>query len=381
MSAPFALVGARLFDGARFYDDRALVIAGGRVVAIAPLADAPARRVAVEGLTLAPGFVDWQVNGGGGVMLNGDPTPEGVAAIACAHARFGTTALTPTLITDTPAATRAAADALAASQATPGVVGAHFEGPHLSLARKGAHDPALIRPIAAEDIALLTRRDMGRVVATVAVESVAPADIAALAAAGVMVSLGHTDATHAQALAAFDAGARAATHLFNAMSGLDHRAPGLAGAALERRDVFVGLIADGWHVHPCALRIALRAKGARATLVTDAMASACGGGDVFTLNGRTVTRRDGRLTLADGTLAGSDLDMASAVRFSVRELGVSLAQALRMASLHPARLLGLSGDRGRLRPGARADIVALDAGLRAARVWIGGRDVAEIWPA
>jgi N-acetylglucosamine-6-phosphate deacetylase len=173
---------------------------------------------------------------------------------------------------------------------------------------------------------------------------------------------------------AFDAGARAVTHLFNAMSPLGHRAPGLVGAALDHPDVWCGLIADGWHVHPAAIRAALRSKPGRITLVTDAMPTVGWDGAAFALNGREVRRVDGRLTLEDGTLAGSDLDMASAVRFMVRQVGADLGDALRMASRHPAKLLGLT-TRGHLHPGARADIVALDAGLHARRVWIGGVEV------
>jgi len=378
MSA-FALIGARIFDGDKVHEDAAVVIEDGRIAAIAPLSEAPATRIEAEGLLLAPGFVDWQVNGGGGVLLNETPTPEGIAAIARAHARFGTTALTPTLITDAPEVTHAAADAVAEAlkSGLDCVVGVHFEGPHLDPRRKGAHEARYIRPMEAADRALLSRADLGRVIATVAPESATNEDIAALAAAGVLVSLGHTDATYETAMAAFEAGARAVTHLFNAMSPLAHRAPGVVGAALDHAEVAVGLIADGWHVHPAALRLAVRAKApSLATLVTDAMPTVGVAGDAFELNGRTVTRRDGRLTLADGTLAGSDLDMASAVRFMTRHVGVPLEEALRMASLYPARLLGL-GDRGRLTPGARADIVALDDDLNAARVWIGGREIGK----
>jgi N-acetylglucosamine-6-phosphate deacetylase len=375
--APFALVGARIFDGERFHDDRALVLAEGRVAAIVALADAPAAREALDGMLLAPGFVDWQVNGGGGALFNAEPTPEGIARIAASHARFGVTAMTPTLITDAPAVQRAAADAVAAALAarTPGVVGAHFEGPHIAVARKGAHEAAHIRPPDPSDLRLLTRRDMGRVVVTLAPETAHVDAVAALSRAGVRVSLGHSDADYDAAMAAFHAGARAATHLFNAMSGPDKRAPGLVGAALDSPGVAVGLIADGWHVHPAMLRLALRARpGGLATLVSDAMPTAAGGPDAFDLGGRRVTRRAGRLTLEDGTLAGSDLTLDAAMRFAVDRLDAPLDEALRMASTYPARLLGLPG-RGQLTPGARADIVALDNTLRPAQVWVGGRGV------
>ncbi len=363
-----AIPAARIFDGERFHDRATLRVENGRIAAIDPGGDGD--------LTLAPGFVDWQVNGGGGALLNDDPSLATVRAIAAAHARFGTTALLPTLITDVPDATRAARAAVTAALAAgvPGVVGVHFEGPHLSFARKGAHDPALIRPMTGADRAFLAAPAPGVTLTTVAPESATAEDVRGLAAAGVVVSLGHTEARYEEAAARFAAGARAVTHLFNAMAPLGHRAPGLIGAAFDHPEVFCGLIADGWHVHPAAIRAALRAKPGRVTLVTDAMATVGGQGDAFLLNGREVRRAEGRLTLADGTLAGSDLDMASAVRFMVAEVGADLAEALRMASTLPAALLGLP-TRGHLRPGARADIVALDAALNVRKVWIGGEEV------
>lgn len=349
------------------------MVQDGRIAAITPLAEAASPRIDADGLLLAPGFVDWQVNGGG-VLFNENPTPEGIAAIARAHAGFGTTAMTPTLITDAREVAAQAAEAIAATR-DECVVGVHFEGPHLSGARKGAHDARFIRPMQLADLELLSRRDLGKVIATVAPESAGLDDIGALAKAGVLVSLGHTDADYQTAMKAFDAGARAVTHLYNAMSPLTHRAPGVVGAALDHPDVTVGLIADGHHVHPAALRLAVRAKReGMATLVTDAMPTVGVDGRSFELNGRTVTRRDGRLTLDDGTLAGSDLNMASAVRFMVGQVGTPLEDALRMASLYPARLLGLR-DRGHLTPGARADIIGLDQDLTVRRVWIGAREI------
>ena len=369
------LRAARIFDGLRLHEEAAIVIRDGRVAAVVPRAEAGARAVNLGDATLAPGFVDWQVNGGGGVMLNDDPTPEGVAAIARTHAGYGTTALLPTLITDAPAVSDAAAEAVAAARRAgmPGVVGIHFEGPHLSLARQGAHEAGFIRPLEESDHVRLTRGDLGQVVTTLAPENATMADIRQLAGAGVIVSLGHSDCDHATASRAFAAGARAVTHLFNAMSQFGHRAPGLVGAALEREDVWCGLIADGHHVHPAACRVAIRAKPAgRITLVTDAMATVGTDLESFELNGRRISRLNGRLELADGTLAGSDLDMASAVRFAVDRLGLVPEDALRMASLYPAQMLGIDTDHGHLQPGARADIVALDPDLMPVAVWIGG---------
>jgi N-acetylglucosamine-6-phosphate deacetylase len=335
----------------------------------------------LEGGIVAPGFVDLQVNGGGGVMLNDRPSVETIRTICAAHAPSGTTALLPTLITDTPAITEAAiaAGRQAAAENIPGFLGLHLEGPHLSVARKGAHDPKLIRPMTETDRKALieARKALPVLLTTVAPESVEPGQVAALAGAGIVVSLGHSDAGYATARAYAEAGAAMATHLFNAMSQIGNREPGLAGAAIDFGGLHAGLIADGIHVDPATIGIALRAKRGpgRIFLVTDAMATIGTDMSAFTLNGRTVYRRDGSLRLADGTLAGADLDMISAVRFVHRTIGVDLGEALRMASLYPAQAAGQAHRLGRLTKGFAADIVALSDALDVKGVWIGGEQV------
>ena len=370
--------GADVFDGARLHAGAALVVEDGEVAGIVPPDEAPAGpRVRLNGGVLAPGFVDLQVNGGGGVMLNDRPDLAGIRAICAAHGRLGTTGLVPTLITDTQAVTRAAVEGgLAAAEArVPGFLGLHLEGPHLEVQRKGAHDPALIRPMQADDLAMLcdAARRLPALIVTVAPESVSAAQVAALAAAGAVVSLGHSDTAAAGAEALFAAGARMVTHLFNAMSQLGNREPGLVGAALTADAVRAGLIADAVHVAPATMRLALAAKPTDGIfLVTDAMAVA--GTDLaeFTLNGRRILRRDGRLTLADGTLAGADIDFAGAIRVLVGQVGLTLPQALRMATAVPAACLGLGDRLGRLAPGLPADLVHLDGGMALAGVWRGG---------
>jgi N-acetylglucosamine-6-phosphate deacetylase len=383
MSAIFALGGARIFDGDAWHDDAALVVRDGLVEGIVPTQAAPAdaKRIDVGGAILAPGFIDLQVNGGGGVMLNDHPDVSTIKTICQAHAPFGTTALLPTLITDTPEITAAAlaAGAEAAREKVPGFLGLHLEGPHLSLARKGAHDPGLIRPMTdADEAALIVgRAEMPVLLTTVAPESVPSRQVAALAKAGLVVSLGHSDTDYTTAGTFADAGATVVTHLFNAMSQVGNRAPGLAGAAIDSGKLFAGLIADGIHVHPATMGIALRAKQgpARIFLVTDAMATIGTDMTSFTLNGRIIHRRDGRLTLADGTLAGADLDMISAVRFVHRRIGLDLGEALRMASAYPAEAVGQAHRLGRLAKGFAANIVALSDALDVKGVWIGGRQV------
>lgn len=376
-----ALLAARIFDGDSWHDDAALVLEDGAVAGIVSHSRIPhdLRREQLGDAILVPGFVDLQVNGGGGFMFNDAPSVETIGGICRAHAGFGTTALLPTLITDKPETTAAAlaAGAQAARQKLPGFLGLHLEGPHLALSRKGAHDPALIRPMGdADEAALLAaRQHLPVLLTTVAPETVPPERIRRLARAGITVSLGHSDAAFDTVRGAVAAGASMATHLFNAMSQIGSREPGLAGAALALGELSAGLIADGFHVAPETIGVALRAKRGpgRIVLVTDAMATIGTELTSFQLNGRTIHRSGGRLTLASGTLAGADLDMASAVRFMHRVVGVDLAEALRMASLYPARIVRQEARLGHLRPGAMADVVALSPGLDVRATWIGGR--------
>ena len=370
--------GAAVFDGAALHHHAALVIDGECVAGIFPEDAAPqGARVALGGGVLAPGLLDLQVNGGGGVMFGA--APDAIATMLRAHAGLGTTGVMPTLITDTPDVTRAAlAQGIAAAiAALPGFLGLHLEGPHLDPRRKGAHDPALIRPMQADDLTALcdAAQTLPALMVTLAPESVTLEQIATLSRAGVIVFLGHSDCDCATAKAAFGAGARGVTHLFNAMSGLSHRAPGLVGAALDTPGVYAGVIADGVHVVPEALRVALAAKrGGGLFLVTDAMAVAGSDAAEFIHQGRTIQRRDGRLTLPDGTLAGADCTLPGAIAFLV-SLGVGRETALSMATSVPAALIGAQ-DRGHLRPGARADLVHLadDMGLQG--VWQGGAKIA-----
>jgi N-acetylglucosamine-6-phosphate deacetylase len=342
-----AYVGADIHNGRTLLQGHALILnANGdlRVCANDELPqDCPTMRL--EGGIITPGFVDLQVNGGGGVMFNDDQSVDALRTIAQAHATTGTCAILPTLITDTPARTRAAIDAVenAIAQNISGIVGIHLEGPHLSVARKGAHDPHLIRAMTDEDLALMlyAADRLANVMVTVAPENTTNVQIKAMADAGIVVSLGHTDADAATCHSAFDAGATCVTHLFNAMSQLGNREPGLVGSTLAREDVYAGLIADAIHVHPSTIRVALAAKphSDRIFLVTDAMATAGSEIDMFTINGREVYRKNSRLTLADGTLAGADLEMPRALSVMVEQVGDSVENAVARATSTPASLL------------------------------------------
>ncbi|WP_062017531.1 N-acetylglucosamine-6-phosphate deacetylase [Aureimonas sp. AU4] len=372
--------GCDIFDGERRRSGAALRVRDGRVVAIEPTgARGDAEIVRVDGGLLAPGFVDIQVNGGGGVLLNETPSVEGIRTICRTHARFGTTALLPTVITDRPEVTFAALDAgaRALDEGVPGCAGIHVEGPFIAKARKGAHDPALIRPMSEEDLQRLVASPVRPLLVTVATESVTNAQIARLAEAGIHVSIGHCDASYDDAMAAFEHGACCVTHLFNAMSQLGHRDPGLAAAALDHPGVWAGIIPDGHHVHPTMVALALRAKRGerRMIAISDAMPTVGVDDTVFTLSGRTATRQNGRLTLDDGTLAGADVAVIDVVRFLVREMGVPLEEALRLSSRHPAEFLRQENERGNLRRGARADLVWLGDDLGVQGVWIGGEPV------
>lgn len=383
MSDLTAISGSPIFDGYDWHDHAALLIEFGHVAAIVPESEIPENATAIhlDGGCLVPGFIDLQVNGGGGVLLNNAPTLDSIRTICAAHARFGTTGLLPTLITDTVAVNVAAiaAGRIATEQAVPGFLGLHLEGPHLSLARKGTHDPSLIRPMDDGDLSriIAARAGLENLLITVAAETVTPAQIAALTAAGIVVSLGHTNADAETASAAFAAGAGMATHLFNAMSQLGNREPGVVGAVLSNDNVFAGMIADGIHVHPSAIQIALRAKmgTGRLFLVTDAMSQTGTDLETLTLNGRTITRADGALRLADGTLAGADLDMIDAVRFMIDIIGVTPDEALRMASLYPAQAMGIAGQYGQLRSGAVASFIHLADNFDVASTWVAGHRV------
>jgi N-acetylglucosamine-6-phosphate deacetylase len=371
-----AVAATTVFDGSTVVPDAAVVIDGDRVIAVKPRRELPSGitvRSLPDGAWLAPGFIDIQVNGGGDVLFNDEPTAEGIAAIAAAHRRFGTTALLPTLISDTAEKMRKALAAVRrAAAADPGILGIHLEGPYLSPEKPGVHDRRMFRRPGREDAELLTSWPDGVVLVTLAPEEVPAGFIAELADAGVRVSLGHSMATYAQTQAALAVGLTGFTHLFNAMRPLGSREPGPIAAALETPGVWFGMIVDGAHVDPAMLRLALRGV-ARPMLVTDAMPPVGGSRSSFTLYGDEIAVRDGRCVRADGTLAGAALDMASAVRNAVQLLDVPLTSALRFASTEPAEFLGLGQNLGRLKPGYRADMCAFDpSDMRVLATWVAG---------
>jgi N-acetylglucosamine-6-phosphate deacetylase len=372
-----AVVADRVFDGQVWLADVAVLIRDGRIIEIGTPNQIPANwpitRVPAGGF-LAPGFIDLQVNGGGGVLFNEQPTPEGVRAIARAHRRYGTVACLPTLISGTPEQRRKAVAATRSVCGQDGVLGLHLEGPFISPKRPGVHpSDQIARPGPGDLEELCELGAVGSSLVTLAPECVPASFIRTLTSSGVRVSIGHSEASAEVVMQAVADGATGVTHLFNAMSPLSARAPGVIGATLAEDRLFAGLIVDGIHVDPVSVRAAFAAKGSdRIALVTDAMPTIGATLTRFELCGRIVDLVDGRLTTQDGTLAGAHLDMASAVRNAVTTAKIPLEDALRAASLTPARFLGLSRERGAITPGARADLVALTQQIGVIATWIAG---------
>jgi N-acetylglucosamine-6-phosphate deacetylase len=373
-----ALVNGRILSGERIVSGQTVLISAGRIEDVVLTDDRRCRdavNVDLQGQILLPGFIDVQVNGGGGVLFNDDPSLESIRAIGSAHRRFGTTGFLPTLISDD---LDTIGQAIAAVQASldahlPGALGIHIEGPFLNWARRGVHDPKHLRRLDNGVISLLCSLRGGRTVLTLAPEMTTTGMIAQLAANGILVSAGHSDANFAQTSAAIAHGVRGFTHLFNAMAPLAPREPGIVGAALFDANTWCGIIVDGHHVDPVMLKLALRCKRHdKFMLVTDAMPPVGSPEPSFVLQGRTIHVKDGVCRDENGTLAGTGLDMATAVRNAVSLLDLEIAEAARMASEYPAAFLGLDGELGRIAPGYRANLALLDDDLQVRRTWIEG---------
>jgi len=373
-----ALCNGQIFEGKKIITNHTVLIEGGKIVGVVPEAEIPdtAQKIDLEGNLIAPGFIDIQVNGGGGVMLNDSPDVETLKTMMGAHRQYGTTSMLPTLISDDFEKMQAAGDAIrsARHQNVPGIIGVHFEGPYLSIKRKGVHDPEKIRPFEDQAKELYCDSELGVVLATLAPETCPNGLIQDLSDSGIRVFAGHTDATYAEINDAIKEGLCGFTHLFNAMSPMESRAPGVVGAALEDEGTWCGVINDGHHVHPATLNNAISAKQTgKMILVSDAMSSVGSSNKSFTIRGETITAQNGVCATADGTLAGSDLDMASAVCNAVQMLNMPIEEALRMASLYPAEMLGMDDSLGQIKPGYQADMVLLDASFQVKRTWIKGQ--------
>ena len=382
MSENKSFVGATIFDGFKRHFNSALIIQNNKVAEIIAeeKVDPRTEQIVLAGGLLTPGFVDLQVNGGGGVLFNDNPSLENLKTICEAHIKLGSTSILPTLISDSPEVNKQAILAItdALDQKINGLVGLHLEGPHLARARKGAHEERFIRPMKEFDCLELESlaNKIPNLMLTVAPEAVSSEQITRLSKAGAIISLGHTDCTFNQAADAVRAGATCATHLFNAMSPLGGREPGLVGAVLDTGKLFSGIIADGFHVNKTIINLALRAKEAPGALflVSDAMSTVGSDQKHFFLNDRLIARSQGKLILEDGTLAGADINLSDAVKYMVNVVGISQDDAIRMASLIPAKVLGVESEVGCLVPEARADFLWMKNDLEIEKVWIGGKE-------
>lgn len=362
---------SRLFDGEKWFDNVSVVIEDGVIQAVTPAIGA------VQQGLLVPGFIDVQVNGGGGALFNTAPDRQALRTMLQAHARFGTTAMLPTVITDSVKVMQQAADAIASAiaDAEPGIIGVHFEGPHLSVPKKGVHPQQHIRQLSEAELAIYSRTDLGIKLVTVAPENISPQQIQQLVARNVIVCLGHSNANATTVQAALAAGASGFTHLYNAMSPLTSREPGMVGVALADANSWCGVIFDGHHMHPVAAKVALAAKPkGKLMIVTDAMSPVGTEASEFDLFDGKVTRDGDKLTDAEGRLAGSVLDMAGAVRYAIECLGVAPDEALRMASLYPAQFLA-QPNKGRITAGTSADLVLLNNNWQVQANWINGQPV------
>lgn len=376
-----ALVGARLFTGEEWLDDYALVIEGERIDALIPRAqlDPALPQTNLGGGVLAPGFMDLQVNGGGGAFFTSDTSLAALQTMLDGHRPTGTTSMMPTLVSDTrevhQAGVKAVADAVAAG--LKGVLGIHVEGPFFDMARRGAHNARYIRTMEQADIdwlvASVKAQHDFKIILTLAPEHAAPGQIQQLTSVGVVVCAGHTDAHYDQVVAGLNEGLSGFTHLYNAMRPTIGREPGVVGAALDDEKSWCGVIVDGHHVHAASLRIAYAAKPkGKVYLVTDAMSTVGSPVKSFQMYSETIYEKDGCLVNAEGRLAGSAIGMIDAVRLNTEWVGVSLDESLRMASLYPAQFMQVDDHLGRLAPSYRADLVHFTDDYRVTHTWVAG---------
>ncbi len=373
----FALKGARIFTGETFIDDCALLLDGQRIEAIVPMADIPVgvASLSLDGGILAPGFIDLQVNGGGGAFFTNDTSVDALQTMLDGHRPTGTTSMLPTMISDTrevhQAGTRAVADAVRAGMK--GILGIHIEGPFFDLARRGAHNERYIRKMEQADIDWLSQHQDFKLMLTLAPEHAEPGQIKTLVDAGVVVCAGHTDAHYEQVMAAVDEGLSGFTHLYNAMRPTTGREPGVVGAALDSANTWCGIIIDTYHVHAASARIACEAKAqGKVYLVTDAMSTVGAQEKSFQIYGETIYEKDGCLVNAEGRLAGSAIGMIDAVRLNTQWVGMDLGESLRMASLYPAQFMQLDKQLGRIAPGYRADLVHFSDDFKVTHTWVAG---------
>ncbi|MGS2722603.1 N-acetylglucosamine-6-phosphate deacetylase [Porticoccus sp. GXU_MW_L64] len=373
-----ALLNGSIFDGEQLHSDCAVIIDGNCIDSVIPQADVPAdisSRVDLQGHCLVPGFIDLQVNGGGGIMFNSAPTVDTIRTIVAGHRKYGTTGLLPTLITTSFEVMEQAITAVeqALAEGVPGVLGIHLEGPFLNAEKKGAHDANKFCLLDHQGVGLVSSLKHGKTIVTIAPELSSAEMIGELKSRGLTICAGHTNADYDQTRQALDAGIHGFTHLYNAMTPLQSREPGMVGAALEDRNSWFGIIADGYHMHPAAFSVAVAAKQkGGAILVTDAMSTVGAEEKSFVLDGETIHSVDGRCVNAAGSLAGSDLNMMSAVNNAAEFAHIDWFEAVRMASLYPAQAIGLDNELGYIKPGYRASFTLINDKRQVVNTWVDG---------
>ncbi|OPY60403.1 MAG: N-acetylglucosamine-6-phosphate deacetylase [Pelotomaculum sp. PtaU1.Bin065] len=379
----YAINNCRVYTGTRLLADKAVIIDDDKIVEIVNQSDLPAGISAINlnGLSVAPGFIDIQINGGGGRLFNEEPSVSTISTICKAHKRFGTTNFLPVLLSDSREKMISAVEAVqyCLDKKLHGVLGLHLEGPYINEKKAGVHNKNYIRDLNAEELNELIKAAEAKALKllTVAPEVVRPDYLKMLADAGVLLSAGHSDITYGDAVKCFENGITCVTHLFNAMSQLNSREPGLVGAALQAENVWAGIIADGLHVHYATIDIVKRIKGRKLFLITDAMPPVGKACRNFMLGEYAVECRDGKCATEDGILAGSALDMATAVRNCVKEIAIPIEEALRMASTYAAEFLGMGLELGKIKSGYDANIVIFDDKMEVKGVIINGNF--EFW--
>jgi N-acetylglucosamine-6-phosphate deacetylase len=373
-----------IFTGEEVLTSHALIIDKDQVSEIIDVDDIPesiTNRYDLKGNMLVPGFIDLQVNGGGGIMFNSEPNVETIKRMVQGHQRFGTTGMMPTLITTSFEEMEKAISAVeqAISENIPGVLGIHLEGPFLSEVKKGAHDASKFCTIDEKGFAIMTSARLGKTIVTIAPELTDDDTISSLNKKGIIICAGHTNANYQQTMQAIDAGLHGFTHLYNAMTPLESRMPGMVGAAISDERTWFGIIADGYHMHSSAFKIAVKAKQqGGAILVTDAMATVGSFSDTFILDNEEIKSINGKCVNSSGSLAGSDLNMNQAVKNAISFANISWQEAVRMASLYPAKALGLDHVYGKIKKGYKANFLILNDELDVRSTWINGIDVTSI---
>ncbi len=378
----YALVNGRIYTGHEILDNHAVVIADGLIERVCPRDALPADIALrdVSGALIAPGFIDLQLNGCGGVQFNDDIDALSVETLEImqrANEKSGCTSFLPTLITSSDELMKRAIDTMRAYKRKHQhqALGLHLEGPWLNKAKKGTHNPDLIRlPDAALVRYLCDNADVITKV-TLAPENAGDAVIRQLTQAGIIVSAGHSNATYDEAKAGFRAGVTFATHLYNAMPAFAGREPGLIGALFDAPVVYCGIIADGLHVHYANVRNAKRIKGNKLVLVTDATAPAGAEIDKFIFAGKTIYYRNGLCVDENGTLSGSAITMIESVRNAVEHVGIALDEALRMATLYPAQAMGVEKQLGTVEAGKVANLTVFTRDFNITKTFVNGDDV------